>query len=145
MSDDLLTVVNRRTAISAVRAEAARAGLDAEALLDSKTLYDRVTALDPDEVAFPRRVSEIVQGHATARGLTPAGSPRAAAPATAPAARSGGDAGHNGTPGGNRQWTEADVAALPKTREGSRQLQDAIEAGLLTDLGYGGRRRGRRR
>jgi hypothetical protein len=133
-SDELLAVLNQRTAIAAVRAEAGRAGLDAEHLLDSATLNSRVSALDVDDPGFPRHVAELVQEHAAARGLAPAAPP--------PAGRS---------PDGNaaaesqdlRQWTESDVAALPKTREGARQLQAAIDAGLLTDLGYPPRRRRR--
>ena len=58
-----------------------------------------------------------------------------AAETTAPSARSGG--GHDGATGGNRQWTMADVNALPRTAAGGDALQDAIDAGLLRDLGYG--------
>jgi hypothetical protein len=136
MSDELLAIVNRRTAISAVRAEAARVGLDAERLLDSKTLYDRATALDVDDPGFPRLVGELVREHATQRGLT-AGAPAQQATRQPPVGQL---AAQPATP---RQWTEADVAALPKTREGSDRLQAAMDAGLLTDLGYGRSRRRR--
>src|SRR5258707_2087933 len=102
MTDDLLAVVNRRTAISAVRAEAARSGLDAEQLLDSQALYSQVTALDPDDVAFPRRVAELVRDHATTRGSV-AATPAQAAGQRGPAA----PAPSQDT--GPKQWTLADV------------------------------------
>jgi hypothetical protein len=130
MSDDLLNVVNRRTAIAAVRQAATRAGLDAEQLLDSQALYNQVTALDPDDVAFPRRVAELVAAHATARGLAAAEPVQAAgqAPATPPAA----------APDNQRQWTVDDVKAAS-----TEELEAAIERGQLTELGVGPRRRRR--
>jgi len=54
---------------------------------------------------------------------------------TAPPGRPGG--GHDGSAAGNGQWTMADVNALPRTAAGGDELQDAIDAGLLRDLGYG--------
>ena len=109
MSAELLDVLNRRTAVAAVRAEASRAGVDAEQLLDRKSFYDQVTGLDVDEAAFPRRVAELVRQHAR----------------PAPAQQSGA-----------RQWTDADVA-----KASPQQMTDAINAGLLRDLGYGPPRR----
>jgi hypothetical protein len=55
-----------------------------------------------------------------------------------PTARApGSGAGHDGPAGRNRQWTMADVDALPRTAAGGDTLQEAIDAGLLVDLGYG--------
>jgi hypothetical protein len=70
MTDVSLEILNRRTAIVAVHAEATRAGLDGDKLLDSKTFHDQVAALDPDEPGFHTRVREMV---ASAAG--PPGSP----------------------------------------------------------------------
>jgi hypothetical protein len=123
MTEVSLEILNRRTAIAAVHAEATRSGLDGDRLLDSKTFHDRVVALDPDEPGFHTRVREIVASAAGARQPVPD-----AAPA-------------QGASGAQRQWTDEDVARLPSTREGAVQLQAAIDAGLLRDLGYPPRRR----
>jgi hypothetical protein len=130
MSDDQLSlsVLNRRTVISAVRSEAARAGVDAERLLDSARFYNEAVTLDVDSPDFPRRIREMV----SSAGV-PSAQPAGQAPATQPA----------GAQDGHRQWTDADVAALPNTREGAKALQDAMDAGLLTNLGYGSRKRRR--
>jgi hypothetical protein len=136
MSDDQLnlSVLNRRTVIAAVRSEAARAGLDAEPLLDSARFYNAVTALDVDSPDFPRRVREMVSSSAGVPSAQPApAQPTGQAPAAQPA----------GAQDGNRQWTDADVAALPNTRQGAKALQDAMDAGLLTNLGCGSRKRRR--
>ena len=123
MSDISLETINKRTAIAAFRQETARLGVDGDTLLDSRSLFDQVTALDPDEPGFAGRVREIA-GEA-------AGRPGGARPAASPQQQ-------NQAP---RQWTIEDVQRLPKTREGGKQLEDAIEAGLLTDLGYSPTRR----
>lgn len=49
---------------------------------------------------------------------------------TAPPARSGTAEGHNGSPGGNRQWTDEDVA-----RASPSEVVDAMNQGLLVNLG----------
>jgi hypothetical protein len=132
MSEDQLSlgVLNRRTAIAAVRMAATQAGLNAEQLLDSSKLYNEVTALDVDDPGFPRRVAELVTAHATARGLSAAAPAQAAgqAPATQPAAAAD----------DQRQWTDDDVK-----RASTEELEAAIERGQLTGLGVGPRRRRR--
>ncbi|HVB45582.1 MAG TPA: hypothetical protein VNF47_23145 [Streptosporangiaceae bacterium] len=117
MSDDQLSLsaLNRRAAIAAVRGEADRAGLDAEQLLDSKALYSQVTGLDPDDVAFPRRVAELVREHATAHGLA-VGQPAASAA---------------GQDTGPKQWTIEDV-----NRSTAQECAAAAQQGLLRDLGF---------
>jgi hypothetical protein len=135
MSDDQLSlsVLNRRAAIAAVCAEAGRAGLDAEQLLDSQALYSQVTALDPDDVAFPRRVAELVRDHATARGPVGGGPVQAAGQSGSAAPAAGQDTGP-------RQWTLDDVEASTP-----QQCAAAAEQGLLRDLGYAPSRRRRHR
>lgn len=119
MTDVSLEVLNRRTAVAAVHAEAARVGADADSLLDSATFYDRVTSLDPDSPGYRRQVQEMV---AAAGAQGPAAVQAAPAQPTAPA--------------GPRQWTMDDVdKSTPK------ELSTAMEAGLLRDLGYAPRRR----
>jgi hypothetical protein len=112
MSDVSLEVLNRRTAVAAVHAEAARIGADADALLDSKTFYDKVTSIDPDSPGYRRQVQEMV----AAAGR----SQQAAAPAQ-PAA-----------PAAPRQWTMDDV-----DRASQPELEEAMSKGLLTDMGVG--------
>jgi hypothetical protein len=119
MSDVSLEVLNRRAVVAAVHAEASRIGADADALLDSKTFYDKVTALDPDSPGYGKRVQEMVAS-AAANALA------AAQPAPAkPAA-----------PEGPRQWSMEDV-----DRSTPAELTKAMNAGLLRDLGYAPRRR----
>lgn len=113
-----LETFNRRTAIAAVRQEAARIGADGDQMLDSSRFYDQVTRLDPDAPGFISQIRAMVgesAGNAAASGSRPAPQAQAQEP---------------------RQWTMDDVNALPKTREGGRRLTEAINAGLLTSLGY---------
>ena len=112
MSDVSLEVLNRRTAVAAVHAEAARIGADADALLDSKTFYNQVTSMDPDSPGYRRRVQEMVA--AAGRAQQPATPAQPAAPA------------------GPRQWTMDDV-----DKASQPELEQAMEAGLLRDLGFG--------
>jgi len=70
-----------------------------------------------------------------AAGHAPAAS-QATQPSTAAPARSGGE--HNGTAGGNRPWTLEDVKAASPA-----ETLAAIDAGLLTGLGVGPRKRRR--
>jgi hypothetical protein len=120
---DLLAVMNRRAAADAVRAEAARAGLDADQLLDSARFYATVTALDPDASDFGSRVRELVGAVASAPAALPA-AVASTAPAPAPAASAG-----------PVQWTDDDVS-----RSSPAELAAAVEAGQLTSLGWPPRR-----
>lgn len=120
MSDVTLELLNRRAALAAVRQEAARIGADGDALLDSKKLYGQVTALDPDEPGFTGRVRELVGEAAGRSGGRPAASP--------PPDKQDGPS----------QWTDADIDASSPA-----ELQAAMEAGLLVDLGFPPSKRGR--
>jgi hypothetical protein len=123
MTDVSLEVLNRRTAVAAVHAEATRIGADPDALLDSKTFYDRVTSLDPDSPGYRRQVQEMVAG--AAGRAAPA---QQASTPQQPAAQAG-----------PRQWTMDDVDKAKPT-----ELVAAMEAGHLRDLGYAPRsKRGR--
>ena len=119
MTDVSLEVLNKRTAVAAVHAEAARIGADGDALLDSATFYGRVTSLDPDSPGYRKQVQEMV---ATATGQAPAAAQAAPAQPAAPA--------------GPRQWTMDDV-----DKSTPSELTAALEDGLLRDLGYAPRRR----
>jgi hypothetical protein len=115
MTDVSLEVLNRRTALAAVHTEAARIGADAEALLDSRTFYDQVTSLNPDAPGYRRQVEQLVtaaSGHSPVATRTPASPPP--------------------DPAGPRQWTLADVDKASTT-----ELEEAMNAGLLVDLGVG--------
>jgi len=134
------------------RRRAAKLGADPDLLADSRSFMNAVSKLDPSGDSFgddlADAIKRAVEANPSLKGAAAAASTAAAGEApkpgnqsatTAPPARSGGE--HNGAAGGNRQWTDDDVAALPKTREGARQLQEAIDAGLLQDLGFGPRKK----
>ena len=123
MTDVSLEVLNRRTAMAAVQTAAASIGIDADALLDSKTFYDQVTSLDPDSPGFRRQVQEMVA--AAAPQPTPALQPATEEPAA---------------PTGPQQWTMSDV-----DHSTPAELTAAMNAGLLRDLGYAPRRNRRPR
>jgi lysozyme family protein len=113
MTDVSLETPNRRTAIAAVQAEAARVGLDGDVLLDRRSFYDSVTALDPDAPGFRTQVRQMV---ASATGIA-----RQSAPA--PSGSAGG--------GEPRQWTMDDV-----DKSTPDECVAAINGGLLRDLGF---------
>jgi hypothetical protein len=114
MTDVSLEVLNQRTAAAAVHAEAARIGADADALLDSKAFYGRVTALDPDAPGFRKQIQDLV----------------AAGNAAAPASRAGQPAPEPGP----QQWTREQAAAIGKSDP--QALVKAINEGHLVSLGY---------
>ncbi|HEV3381664.1 MAG TPA: hypothetical protein VG142_11870 [Trebonia sp.] len=120
MSDVSLEVLNRRTAIAAVHAEASRIGVDGEQLLDSSAFYNQVASLDPDAPGFRTQVREMVSA---AAGTVPSGTQTP-----------------QPDPGQPRHWTLDDVRnATPA------ETVAAGEAGLLRDLGYAPRRKRRGR
>lgn len=124
--------------LAAFRAAAA-AQADGNALLDSRSFVSALDGLDPSAGDFAQKVTEVISSAIEANPrykLTP---PAPAAPATPvppepPAVpKSGSEFG--APPSGPRQWTEEDVA-----RSTPSQLQDAINQGLLENLGFGPRR-----
>ena len=121
MTDDVVAAIDRRYAIAAVRAEAERAGLDAERLLDSQKFVNQITAMNIESADFPRRVRELVRSAAPAE----LDKPDAQSPA----------------PTGQAQWTREDLA---RNRHNTRAVREALAAGLLQDLGLAPSRRRRR-
>jgi hypothetical protein len=121
VSDVTVELLNRRTAIAAVRQEAARIGVDSEGLLDSQRLHQQLAGLDPDEPGFTGRIRELV-GEAAGRlgGDRPAAEP------------------DQEMQQGPRQWTLEDV----KSASGD-ELLTAMNAGRLTSLGIGPEKRRR--
>jgi hypothetical protein len=126
MTDVSLETLNRRTAVSAVHAEADRIGVNAELLLDSQSFYQQVTSLDPDSPDFRAQVRHMV---AAAQGASTQAT-------TASTARLAQTAQPEGEP---RQWTMDDVE-----KSTPAETAAAMKAGLLTSLGCGPRRRNRR-
>ena len=123
----------------AVLRAAATQQVDGNALLDSRQFVSALDGLDPTSADFSQKVSETI---ATAVERNPGYKPTVAPPPPAPPApptvpKSGAEFG--APPAGPRQWTETDVDnASPK------QLQKAINDGLLETLGFGPRRASRR-
>ena len=139
----LAAVVQRDATIREQRLEAAvlrhagRHGGNGAALADSASFMARVSKLDPESDSFADDLGDAIRDAAQSGPRFRAGT--STAQAAAPPGRSGAD--YNATPAANRQWTLDDVNRLPNTAEGGRKLDEAIEAGLLRDLGVGPSRR----
>ncbi len=139
--------------------QAGKLDADPVLLLDSRSFTSKLLKLDPASEDFATDLADAIKAAteanptykltktppAPAGGQSNSGGSGDGQPAkngaktTAPPARSGSSDGHNGAPGGGRQWTDADVkAASPK------ELTAAIEAGLLTDMGFHPSRKSRR-
>lgn len=121
-----LAAFDRRYRIAAVRTKAAQLGLtdlQVERLLDSSQFCNQLDTLDVESPGFGRQISDLVGGAANS------------APSQPPAAQASGAQGVAGSE--PRQWTEEDIAALPKTRAGAQALNEAAAAGLLSNLGFG--------
>lgn len=125
----------------AVFRAAAQSGANGTALLDSRSFVAGLDGLDPSSPDFGQQVADKI---AAATEANPAWKTAVPAPAVVPPplaapappaapvpARSGGE---HTSPGGNRQWTIADVQAASKGNP--QAVVDAIEQGLLVDLGY---------
>jgi hypothetical protein len=121
MSDVTLETLNRRTAVAAVRQEAARIGVDADVLLDSQRFYNQLGGLDPDAPGFAAQIRDMVT---TATGRT------------ATAATAGAPVRQETQTQQPRQWTIEDVR-----RSSPAECAAALEAGLLVDLGAAPTRR----
>ena len=126
----------------AVFRAAAQSGANGSALLDSRMFVAGLDGLDPSSPDFGQQVADKISAAVDAnpawKAVAPAAAvvpPPLAAPPAPPAApvpaRSGGE---HTAPGGNRQWTRADVTAAAK--RSPQEVVDAIEAGLCIDLGY---------
>jgi len=122
----------------AVLRTAGKNGANGDALLDSRSFMAKVAGLDPAAEDFGEQLADAIKAaveagpqYKAAAGQQPSsrdGNGNGGAPAK-PAApsRSG---GQHTAPGGNRQWTIADVEAAAPS-----EVVAAMEQGLLVDLG----------
>ena len=109
---------------------------DATVLLDSASFLRRVEGLDPDGEDFADQVDGIIAAAVEATPRYKRTPPVSGKPVPA-VAKSGGE--FTGGQGGvARQWTDEDV-----DRATPAQLQDAINAGLLSHMGVGPARKNR--
>ncbi|HLK78604.1 MAG TPA: hypothetical protein VKU77_33760 [Streptosporangiaceae bacterium] len=131
-----------RAELAVLRA-AGKHGANGDALLDSRSFMAKVSGLDPDGGDFGEQLAEAIRAAVEAgpqyraaaqpaAGQEPPGG--AERKPTAPS-RSGGE---HKAPGGNRQWTLADVEAATPS-----EVVAAQDQGLLADLGYPPRRKTR--
>lgn len=115
-------------------------GADGSALLDSRSFAGTLADLDPADAGFGERVAAAITAAVEAQPkykLTPPAPAEPPRPQpTVPQSSPGQFTGPPSTP---RQWTEEDVARATPT-----QLQDAINKGLLENLGFGPKRASRR-
>jgi hypothetical protein len=121
---------------------ATTAGLNAQALADSKSFVDRARQLDPDEANFADHVTTLLREvardprYGPAPAPLPAPEPQAAAepqpepelPPWVPV-----------QPGELRQWTQEDYTywTAPGRDPDGSVVVDAIHAGLLAGIGVG--------
>jgi hypothetical protein len=124
----------------AVFRAAAAAQVDGNALLDSRAFANTLDGLDPAATDFGQKVTDAISAAAEQNPgykLAPSTPAPPAPPLPPTVPKSGAEFG--APPTGPRQWTDADVeGATP------RQVQDAINAGLLQNLGFGPKRGARR-
>lgn len=127
----------------AVFRAAAAAEANGNALLDSRSFVATLDGLDPSAADFGEQVkakiAEALGSNPAFKAAAPPAPPLAAgqAPAAPAVPRSGAEFG--AAPTGPRQWTDADVDdATPA------QLKQAMNEGLLKNLGVGTARRDRR-
>ncbi|QOR55778.1 MAG: minor structural protein [Catenulispora phage 69_17] len=112
----------------AVLRVAGRSGADGDALLDSRSFLDSLNGVDPTDAAA---ITEAVKAAVTAnpryaRGADTAGHGANDTTTTPPARQASSTGDFNGAPGGQRQWTEADVQ-----RATPAELRKATKDGLL--------------
>jgi hypothetical protein len=131
----------RQTAVElAVFRAAAAEQVDGNALLDSRAFVSALDGLDPSAPDFGQQVKDAIATAAEANSrykLVPPAPTAPPAPEPPSVPKSGAEFG--APPQGPRQWTEADVAAATPA-----QTQEAINKGLLVNLGFGPKRSARR-
>lgn len=132
----------RETAVElAVFRAASHAGANGNALLDSRAFVATLAGLDPAADDFNQRVGDAITAATEANpGWKLAASvPAAPAPPAPPAVPKSSTGTVTGVPDGPRQLTEADVARMSPA-----DVQKAMDAGLLQNLGFGTARKHRR-
>lgn len=102
----------------AVYRAAAKAGVDGDALLDSRSFLDSLASLNPADGGFTQAVEDAIKGSGDRFKTQP--------PKAAPT-KSGGD--FNGAPNAKRQLTEADVARMSPD-----EIDRALAEGQLSAL-----------
>jgi hypothetical protein len=145
------TATEAQNAARATRVElavfraAAAANVDANALLDSRSFVSQIVGLDDTAEDFSGKVNALIEKAAeqNSRYKLKREDPTQPAPPVEPPAppavpRSGAE-GFTSAPNGPRQWTEQDVE-----RASPKQVEEALEKGLLQSLGFGARRGSRR-
>jgi hypothetical protein len=125
----------------AVFRAAAHAQVNGNALLDSRSFVATLTGLDPAADDFAQRVNDAITAAVEANPGWKVAAPAAPVPVppAAPAVPKSGTGPVTGVPDGPRQWTEADVQSASPS-----EVQAAMDAGLLQNLGFGTARKNRR-
>jgi hypothetical protein len=128
--DELAAQVRHHAVEAAVRRVAPELGADADRLMDSAAFFAATSTLDPDGPDFASQVVAAVKQAAErdSRFRTGSATSARADPPAAPAGR------------GERQWTDEDVE-----RSTPKELQAAIDKGLLADMMVGSKPRRHRR
>jgi hypothetical protein len=124
----------------AVFRAAAAQQVDGNALLDSRAFVSALEGLDPTAADFQQQVTAAIVTAAQQNPryqITPPAPPAPEPPAPPAIPKSGAEFG--APPQGPRQWTDEDL--IGKT---PKQVQDAINAGLLENMGFGPKRASRR-
>lgn len=114
----------------AVYRTAGKAGADADALLDSRAFQKAVADLDPAADDFAEQVTAAIGTVVEANPRYKLPEPAKPEPPKPTVAKSSGGE-FTGTPGGNRQWTDEDVANASPA-----EVAKAMDEGLLVDLGF---------
>lgn len=110
----------------AVLRAAGRNGADGDALLDSRSFLDSLNGVDPADTAA---ITDAIKTAVTTNprfGRAATDTDGAATTTTPPARQASSTSDFSGAPGGQRQWTEADVQ-----RATPAQLRKATADGLL--------------
>lgn len=123
---------SRAVELAVLRA-ATRLGADGDALLDSRGFLGRIKELDPGDAegikaAISAAVTEAPTKYALAGNTSTTTAATAQQPAQPPQRQASTGGEFNGQPGGQRQWTKADV-----DRASPAQVAKAMKDGLLRD------------
>jgi hypothetical protein len=110
----------------AVLRAAGRNGADGDALLDSRQFLQSLEGVDPTDTAAITDAIKTAVTNNPRYGRTASATDGAATTTTTAARQASSTGDFNGSPGGQRQWTEADVQRATPT-----ELRKATKDGLL--------------